>query len=268
MGQLVSEQEVQFYDVAVSDWPGEIDFYRALANDVKDQGGSILEVGCGTGRVTLQLAQVGVPIVGMDLSPAMLAVARQKSLGLANVRWVEGDMQSFELGERFDLVLIPGHSFQFMLTPADQVACLTCISRHLTTNGKLVIHINHDDPVWLANLTQGQGTDFELRAEYRQDSGLASVRKWTAWSYEPITQTASAVDAWEFIGEDGSVKERQESAPKRLHCAFPFEMEHLLARVGFELETVYGDFFGQALHATSPEMIWGARLGQQSRPIR
>jgi hypothetical protein len=127
----------------------------------------------------------------------------------------------------------------------------------------LVIHINHDDPVWLANLTQGQGTDFELRAEYHQDSGLAFVRKWTAWSYEPVTQTASAVDAWEFIGEDGLVKERRESAPKRLHCAFRFEMEHLLARTGFELEAVYGDFYRQGLHATSPEMIWVAR----PRPI-
>ena len=69
--------------------------------------------------------------MGMDLSPSMLAVARQKSQGLSNVRWVEGNMQAFELGERFDLILIPGHSFQFMLTPADQVACLNCIRQHL-----------------------------------------------------------------------------------------------------------------------------------------
>ncbi len=55
MGQLVSEQEVQFYDIVVTDWPGEIDFYREMAVEVKKQGGSILELGCGTGRVTLRL---------------------------------------------------------------------------------------------------------------------------------------------------------------------------------------------------------------------
>jgi len=152
MGQLVSEQEVQSYDVAVSDWPDEINFYRAMAIEVKKHSGSILEVGCGTGRVALQLAQEGVPIVGLDLSPAMLTVARQKSQGLSNIRWIEGDMQTFELGERFDLILVPGHSFQFMLTPADQVACLACIRQHLTSGGKLVVHVNHDDLSWLGGL--------------------------------------------------------------------------------------------------------------------
>ena len=88
-----------------------------------------------------------------------------------------------------------------------------------------------------------------------------SVRKWTAWSYEAATQTASAVDAWEFIGEDGVVLERKESGTKRLHCVFRFEMEHLLARAGFEVEALYGDFFRQEFQDTSSDMIWVARMG-------
>ena len=262
MGQLVSEQEVQWYDVAVSDWPSEIEFYRAMAREVKTRGGSILEVGCGTGRVALQLAQEGVPIVGLDLSPAMLAVARQKSQGLPNVRWVEDDMQAFKLGELFDLIIIPGHSFQFMLTPTDQVACLKCIYQHLTPDGKLVVHVNHDGLDWLGGLCQGKGTGFELVGEYRKDSMADSVRKWNSWSYEASTQTASVITAWELVGEDGAVKERKEVSEKRLHCVFRFEMEHLLARAGFELETLYGDFSRQEFQDTSPEMIWIARVNQ------
>ena len=262
MGQLVSEQEVQYYDVAVPDWPGEIDFYRVMAIEVKARRGAVLEVGCGTGRVTLRLAQEGVPIVGMDLSPAMLAAARQKSQGLPNMRWIEGDMQAFELGERFDLILMPGHSFQFMLTPADQLACLNCIRRHLASGGKLVVHLDHQHIDWLGDLIQGKGTDFELVGEYRLGSTGGSVRKWNSWTYEPSTQTASVVTAWEIIGEDGEVKERQETVKKRLHCVFRFEMEHLLARAGFEAEALYGDFFRQELQDTSPDMIWVARAGQ------
>ena len=243
MGQLVSEQEVQLYDIAVPDWPGEIDFYRDMAIEVKEHGGSVLEVGCGTGRVTLQLAEEGISTVGMDLSPAMLNIARQKSQELPNVRWVEGDMLAFDLEECFDLIVIPGHSFQFMLTPEDQVACLNCIRQHLTPRGKLILHINHDDLSWLGGLAEGRGTDFKLKGEYSQKSMKGSVRAWTAWSYEAGTQTASAIDAWEFIGEDGKVIERKESVPKHLHCVFPFEMEHLLARVGFAVEALYGDFF-------------------------
>ena len=218
MGQLVSEQEVQFYDVDVPDWPGEIDFYRAMAIDVKNREGFILEVGCGTGRVALRLAQEGVPVLGMDLSPDMLAVARQKSQGLSNVRWVEGDMQAFELGERFDLILIPGHSFQFMLTPMDQVACLECIYRHLATDGRLIIHVNHDGLSWLGGLSEGKGTGFELMGEYRKDGMKETIRKWNSWSYEDSTQTASAITAWEIVGEDGAVKERKEAGKKATLC--------------------------------------------------
>ena len=263
MGQLVSEQEVQLYDVAVPDWPGEIDFYRAMAMGVKERGGSVLEVGCGTGRVTLQLAKEGLSIVGMDISPAMLSLARQKSQGLPNVRWVEGDMLTFDLGECFDLIIIPGHSFQFMLTPEDQLSCLNCICQHLAPYGKLVLHINHDDLSWLGGLAEGRGTDFKLKGEYPQETMQGSVRAWTAWSYDMGTQIASAVDAWEYVGEDGKVIERKESAPKRLHVAFPFEMKHLLARVGFEVEALYGDFFQHELQNTSPDMIWVAHAGQQ-----
>ena len=258
MGQLVSEQEVQFYDVAVQDWPGEIDFYRAMAMAVGKQAGSVLEIGCGTGRVTLQLAQEGISVVGMDLSPAMLGVGRQKSQGLSNVRWVEGDMLSFELGECFDLILIPGHSFQFMLTPEDQAACLNCIRRHLAPKGKLVLHINHDDLSWLGGLAEGRGTEFKLKGEYRRNS--INVRAWTAWSYDARTQTASAVNVWEFIGKDGKVIERKETGPKHLHCVFPFEMEHLLDKVGFEVEALYGDFFRHELQNASPDMIWVAHV--------
>ena len=59
------------------------------------------------------------------------------------------------------------------------------------------------------------------------------------------------------------VRERRESVTKRLHCVFRFEMEHLLARTGFELEALYGDFSQQELQDTSPEMIWVARAGLQ-----
>jgi SAM-dependent methyltransferase len=260
MGQLVSEQEVRFYDLAVPNWPGEIDFYRAMAVDAKAQSGQILEIGCGTGRVALQLAQSGVDILGMDLSPAMLAVARQKSPGIPNISWVEGDMQAFDFGKLFDLIIVPGHSFQFMLTVADQVSCLDCIRRHLAPGGKLVIHLCHNDLSWLGDLIGNQGSKFELVGEYHPDSTGEIVRKWTAWSYAPKTQTASAVTAWEILGEDGAVIERKEAAKKHLHCVFRFEMEHLLARTGFVVEACYGDFFRQEFEDTSSDMIWVARL--------
>ena len=110
-------------------------------------------------------------------------------------------------------------------------------------------------------LSQGKGTGFELAGEYRQDSTGSSVRKWNSWSYEASTQTASVITAWEIIGEDGTVRDREETVPKRLHCVFRFEMEHLLERTGFKVDALYGDFSRQALRDTSSEMIWVAHSG-------
>jgi len=258
MKQLASKQEVQFYDISVPDWPGEIDFYLGIANEVKEKGGSILEVGCGTGRVALRLALEGIPVTGMDLSPEMLAAARQKSQGVSNVRWVESDMKDFDLFERFDLIIIPGHSFQFMLTPSDQIACLKSIGHHLENDGKLVIHLNHDDISWLGGLIQGKGTDFQLAGEVKLDKKEGTMRKWNAWNYDSSTQTASVVTAWELIGEDGLIKKREETEKKHLHCFFRYEMEHLLALTGFKIEALYGDFYLMEPYNTCPDMIWVA----------
>jgi ubiquinone/menaquinone biosynthesis C-methylase UbiE len=251
--------EAELYDVSVPDWPGEIDFYRELARDVKARGGSVLEVACGTGRVTLRLAQDGVDIVGADLDEEMLKVARQKSEGLPNLRWVQADMRTLDLGQVFGLIIIPGHAFQFMLTPEDQLKALEAFKRHLEPGGIVVIHLDHQDVDWLGDLLRDLRGKFEQGGEVRHPETNRLIRTSHAWTYERYTQTATVVNRWEEIDEDGSVLAMWERKPLVLHCVFPFEMEHLLARVGFENRAVYGDFFKSPLSETSSQMIWAVR---------
>jgi len=252
----------QTYDVAVPDWPGEIDFYRELAAEAHSNGQSVLEVACGTGRVAIRLAQEGVDVVGIDLSPAMLDVAREKSASLSNMRWVQGDMRSFELGETFGLVIIPGHAFQNILTAVDQFACLASIRRHLVPRGLLVVHLDQPEVSWLGDLTRDLGGVFETTEEFIHPMTGCPIRTLHAWSYEPATQTAISHKVWEEIGKDGQVADRLDQGPIRLHVVFRFEMEHLLARAGFAVEAVYGDFFRQELRDDSSEMVWLARSRQ------
>ena len=156
---------VQSYDESVPDWPGEIEFYRGLAAEVRQRGEGLLEVGCGTGRIAIRLAQDGTHTVGLDLSSEMLGVAREKSKGVDTVSWVQADMRAFDLAETFALVLIPGHAFQNLNSPDDQVACLRCIQRHLKPGGQLVAHLDHqgsENFVWLGGLVGGQAGVFEL----------------------------------------------------------------------------------------------------------
>lgn len=250
---------VQTYDASVPDWPGEIDFYRQIGSAAKEVGEPMLEVACGTGRVAIRLAQDGINVVGLDLSPQMIEVAKKKCQGLPNVRWVVGDMRSFELGQTFGLVIIPGHAFQNLNTPHDQVACLECINQHLKPGGELVVHLDHQDFSWLGNLMGEKGGQFEQAERFIHPETGQRIQTSRAWSYEPATQTAICVTTWEAVTESGEVLDRWQKEPVRLHCLFRFEMEHLLARVGYSVEAVYGDFYRNPLADNSSEMIWLAQ---------
>jgi len=256
--QRVAEFYAQTYDESVPDWPGEIDFYRGLASEVKQRGEALLEIACGTGRVAIRLAQDGVNTVGLDLSSNMLEVAREKSKGVSNIRWVQADMCAFDLGETFGLVVIPGHAFQNLNTAQEQVACLQCIYGHLLPGRRLVVHLNPPDVSWLADLVREKGGVFEAAEQFHHARTGREIRAFRAWTYEPATQTALCTTAWEAVAPDGQVVDRWQTEPIRLHCVFRFEIEHLLGRVGFSVEAVYGDFFRQPLDDKSINMIWVA----------
>src|SRR5690606_39167723 len=102
----------------------DVPFYIDLAREAAAAGHPVLELGCGTGRVTIPVARAGVEVVGLDNAPAMLDVARRKAGGAPIPRWVLGDMADFRLEERFGLVLIPFRSFLLLLTVEEQKRCL------------------------------------------------------------------------------------------------------------------------------------------------
>ena len=267
MAKFSSERARGFYaetyDTVVPDWPGEMDFYRELATEASSKGQAVLEIACGTGRVALRLAQDGIDVVGLDLSRAMLSVAREKSIGMDNVRWVQGDMRSFDLGETFGLAIIPGHSFQNILTAEDQVASLESIRRHLVPGGILVVHLDHLSVSWLGKLTEDQGGVFKPAGLFSHPKTGQQIRASQAWSYEAASQTAVSQTVWEAIDATGEVVDRWESGALRFHCVFRFEMVHLLERTGFVIQSVYGDFFRQELRDGSSEMVWVASNGKE-----
>jgi SAM-dependent methyltransferase len=259
MTQRAREFYAETYDTVISDWPGEIDFYLEMATEAWSKREAVLEIACGTGRVAVRLAQAGTRVIGLDISPAMLAVARRKSAGMGNIRWVQGDMRSFELEERFGLVIIPGHSFQNILTAEDQMKTLRAIHRHLIPDGRLVLHVDHLSVSWLAQLVEDRGGIFKPAGSFTHPTTGQEIRTTQAWSYEPATQTAISQTVWEAINAEGTVEGRWESGPLRFHCPFRFEMEHLLGRAGFTVESVFGSFYSEDLQEDSSEMIWIGR---------
>jgi len=257
---------VETYDESMSDWPGEIDFYRELvAEEVPSKNGVVLDIACGTGRIGLRLAENGTSVVGLDRSVEMLTIARQKSVHINRIQWVEGDMRAFELDQLFDLVIIPSHSFQNLNTPDDQVQCIECIERHLKPGGLLMVHLDHmngENVSWLGEISGEKGGVFEDAEHFKHPRTGRKVQASRAWKYDPASQTAIVQTIWEEIAEDGSKISRWDTGEIRLHCVFRFEMEHLLKRAGFEVEEVYGDFYRGELRNDSEHMIWLARKGK------
>ena len=254
------ELNSQLYDVVVPDWIGEVDFYRELiAHSPLAKTHGVLEIACGTGRITLRFAKDGINITGLDISTEMLDVAQKKSIGIPNVNWALDDMRTFELETKFGWVIMPGHSFQFMTTPDDQVKCLEQIEKHLVTDGFAVIHVDNQNISWLADLIGKRESAHEIGGILKHPVTGEKFRQSCLWSYEPSTQTATCQNDWDQIDESGSVVETWKREPMRFHCLFRSEMEHLLRRVGFSIEAVYGDFFKSNLTYESPQMIWIAK---------
>ena len=248
------------YDAKAEGVPGDVEFFLGLAKEAHAAGHPVLELACGTGRVAIPIAREGVAVVGLDQSPAMLARAHEKSVGLEQVRWEEGDMRAFELPERFGLVFIAYRSFQHLLTVDDQLLCLRCVARHLAPGGRLSLDIFNPDIVIMGQwLGAKRGGLQRRRDDYRHPRTGRATKVWETRDYRPAKQEAESTLLDEELDDDGVVTSRVYRGLK-LRYTFRFEMEHLLARTGFEVEALYGDCFGGAFEDSSPEMVWVARL--------
>jgi SAM-dependent methyltransferase len=250
-----SPELAALYDAVYADRDDE-GFWLAAAP--RDR--TILELACGTGRVLLPLARAGNEVVGLDLSVDMLDRCRDKLAAEApevrdRVRLVQGDMTSFDLGRRFALVTAPFRGFQHLVSVEQQLACLGRCHAHLAADGKLVLDLFNPDP---ALLYEHGDTDGEAEAETVLWSEGRTIRWWgRVLDYRRASQVNECEIVYEVTERDGSVRLVTETFPMRYLSRF--EVEHLLARSGFAVEVIYGDYDRSPFADASPEMIVVAR---------
>jgi SAM-dependent methyltransferase len=116
-----------------NDASAAVDFLAPLA-----KGRRVLELGIGTGRIALPLAERGIRMHGVDASPAMVAKLRGKPGG-AEIPVEMGNFANFKMGGRFSLIYVVFNTFFGILTQEDQVRCFTCVAKRLTSDGAFVI---------------------------------------------------------------------------------------------------------------------------------
>lgn len=227
----------------------------------RESGGPVLEIGSGTGRVLIPTARAGIDIVGLDASPSMLAIcrrdlAREPAAVRARVELVEADMRSFELGRFFTLVTIPFRPFQHLVTVEEQLGCLGCIRRHLTSGGRLILDLFNPS---LEALTQPVGVESEPESEYMMPDGRRVVRRFKIGSRDRAAQINQVELYYDVTWPDGRTERLTHGFPMRY--LFRFEAEHLLARAGFSVQQVYSGYDKKPFGSTYPgELILVAGL--------
>ena len=254
------------YDIEDNSDTG-IAFYTALAQET---GGPVLEIACGTGRVSIPIARLGFAVTGLDIVPGMLELARSKSAGLPT-RWVEGDARAFELGERFRLIFVTGNAFQAFLTREDQEALLERVRAHLHDDGLFAFETRN--PRW-ANLARADQEALPERAEaHRRDDGLFAFLETCDQEEEWQTYTDSSgrevrvskTQVYDHVAQilqwttyrrwrEGE-QEQTKITRIAVRYTFPQELAALLHYNGFTLIRQYGDWNLEPLSATSRSII-------------
>lgn len=217
---------------------------------------AVLELGCGSGRVLLSVARAGASIVGLDRSASMLARCRAKLSAeppevQRRARLLAGDMRRFDLPQKFALVTTPFRSFQHLLRVEEQLACLECVRRHLLPGGRLILDVFHvnpaalSDPVWLREQEDTPETPLPDGRTLRRTHRVLAFHR--AEQYNEIEL------CYYLRQPDGRTEIHREQFALRYF--FRYELEHLLARCGFRVTALYGDYDRRPFRDDSPEMI-------------
>ncbi len=217
-------------------------FYIALAGDAPK---TILDIGCGTGRLAVALAERGHRVTGADPSKGMMKVARNRP-GAQPVRWVDSVAASLALDTRFDLIIMTGHVFQVFLEDDAVRATLRNLRRHLSHGGRIAFETRNplveEWREWIPALTR----------ESLQVPGIGAVD-----IHYDVTEAKGAFVTFEthfrFAPDDIVI------APTTLRFMSRDELAGLLAESGFTETEWFGDWDRSPVSATSPEIIVLAR---------
>ncbi len=251
----------EIYDSVYSYVRSDLPFYTSTAIG---SGGPVLELGVGTGRVAVPTAELGIDVVGVDNSEAMLAVASRKVAKLGSdagkIELVKADVRDFALCDqegrerKFPLATMPFRGFLALLSVEDQFSALRRIYEHLEPRGKLLFNIFVPDP----NMALEQSDDLRHLMDVTDpETGLTRVL-YQQSRYDFHNQIVSVRMLIEELDRHNVVS-RSMYRDYQLRYCHRWEVHHMLQLCGFEIEALYGDFDLSDFDETSTEMVWVAR---------
>lgn len=257
--------DARAYDIATGSFDDDLPYWESIVAEYKPR--RILDLGCGTGRLTLPLVAAAVAarddadVVGLDASPAFLRRAREKLAETPHaerVHLVEADMRDFDLSEPVDLIVCGFNNLTYVHGVEDHLACFAAVRRNLAAGGRFAFDVLTPP---LALLAEAQGVVLPaVRRELDWTTPAPGVQRFSSFfvtsRYDAVTQTEYTTHYWEMYHEDG----RRESHVKDLawHHYYPDELRLLLRQTGLKPVAQYGGYDRSPFGERSPLYLWVA----------
>jgi ubiquinone/menaquinone biosynthesis C-methylase UbiE len=255
------DEYAPFYDWENAQTLGrrDVPFWRRVASEAR---GRVLELGCGTGRVSVPLADDGVDLVGIDRSAPMLARARDRiarsrrnqrsrpQSAIRNPQFVRGDIRALPFADRtFAMVLAPYGILQSLIRPRDLTATLASVARVVAAGGVFGVDLVPDVPKW---------REYRNRVQLRGKADGAQLTLVESVSQDPRRKLTTFEQVYiERRGRD-TREHRFELVFRTLTVP---AMTRRLERAGFQVEAVLGDYGGRPWDDRADVWIILARKG-------
>jgi SAM-dependent methyltransferase len=245
--------DAALYDYEYRRRRADVAFYRELARKRLPDGGRILELGAGSGRVTIQLARLGYEVTAVDTSSAMLTKLRARVAALPQavarrITVVQGDLRDFTVaGKKFPLVIAVFNVLEHLYTRVEVDACLRRVVAHLAPGGAFAFDVQQPDLAWLIRDPEKRWA----RTRFTDPTTGRAMLYSTNHDYDPVGQIALIRLYYEPVDGKGPTKIVKLSQRK----FFPAELEALVAHAGLRMVERYGDFLWKPLDGTAESQV-------------
>jgi SAM-dependent methyltransferase len=240
-----------YYDLA-PDFPDDIPFYLAQLGDTAP---TVLELGCGTGRVSVALASRVSFLHGVDLSPAMISRCedrlRRAGLPASRVTASVGDITRLALDRQFDLVLAPYRVMQNLATDQQVAGMFAGIRDHLAAGGQAILNVfrPYAEPAVLVDKWRVPGEDIDWVLPAPGGRVVCSVRR-AGFTSHPLVLRPELV----YRRYQGEILIDEAVSPIAMRCWYPDEFLARIRDEGFQITGQWGGYAGES-YGTGSELI-------------
>ena len=247
--------DAALYDYEYRRRRADVTFYRELARRRSGGSGRVLDLGAGTGRVTIPLARDGHRVTAIERSPAMIARLRARAAALPRaaaqrIQVAAGDLRTFDLadpGGGFPLVIAAFNVLEHLYTRGEVAACLARVEAHLAPGGAFAFDVQMPDLAWLLRDPAKRWA----RTRFTDPTTGRAMLYSTNHDYDPVSQIVLIRLYYEPADGQGPTRIVKLSQRK----FFPAELEALVAHAGFRVIERHGDFLRRPLDGTAESQV-------------